>query len=96
MSCKAQLANNFLLEIVPDHHFVGRPFRAVSAAYQGHYIRFVDHLGDGYTSIEISLQVLHDLGIARAHRVYPEAILRSHHEAIVLLIKADRAARLAG
>ena len=95
MCGKAQLADDFLLEVVPNHDLVRGPFGAVTAAHQGHNIGLVDHLSDGNSSIQITLEMLHDFGIARTDCINSKAVLRSNHEAIVLLVEADRAARLA-
>ena len=95
MSCEAKLADNFLLEIIPDHDLVRGPLWTISTAHEGHYVRLVDHFSDSYASVQVLVHKLHDFGSARPDRVDPKAILRANYEAIVLLIEADGAASLA-
>ena len=50
-----KLSDDFLFLIVPDNHFICRPFWTFSASYKDHQIRLVYQLCDSDSTIQVRL-----------------------------------------
>ena len=55
LTIKCQLSDYLLLQVVPEHHLVGWPLRALTPAHQSQNIRLVDHLCNRYSTVKVSV-----------------------------------------